>query len=98
MGTTYCQSKREKKEVNYKPKKSKESLSMEKNVSNEEEILKLKEPNKKNYDNDYIRQMTEKNHGTQISLEKMDIIKEQMEKSVCKIKNCNGEYGTGFFC
>ena len=33
-----------------------------------------------------------------ISLEQMDIIKEQMEKSVCKIHCIDGGTGTGFFC
>jgi len=39
-----------------------------------------------------------KNHPTAISLEQMDKIKEQMEKSVCKIICPKGGYGTGFFC
>ena len=33
-----------------------------------------------------------------ISFEQMDIIRNQMEKSICKIKCQNGGFGTGFFC
>ena len=32
-----------------------------------------------------------------IDIEQMDIIKERMENSICKIINDKG-YGTGFFC
>ena len=38
------------------------------------------------------------NYPNAISPEEMDIIKEHMEKSVCKIICPKGGYGTGFFC
>ena len=37
-------------------------------------------------------------HPQSIGLEQMDIIKQKMEKSICKIKCPKGGFGTGFFC
>ena len=51
-----------------------------------------------NNDNYYIRQTNKVNNEIQISLEQMEIIKQQMEKAVCKIKLFNIGIGTGFFC
>ena len=48
-------------------------------------------------DNDFIKQKEENPYIREISIDQMQIIKNQMEKSVCKIK-CNEGFGTGFFC
>ena len=37
-------------------------------------------------------------HPQSIGLEQLDIIKQKMEKSICKIKCPKGGFGTGFFC
>ena len=37
-------------------------------------------------------------HPQPIGLDQMDLIKKKMEKSICKIKNSKGDFGTGFFC
>ena len=37
-------------------------------------------------------------HPQPIGLEQMDIIRQKMEKSICKIKCPKGGFGTGFFC
>jgi hypothetical protein len=48
-------------------------------------------------DNDFIKQKEVNPYIREISIDQMQIIKNQMEKSVCKIK-CNEGSGTGFFC
>ena len=37
-------------------------------------------------------------HPQPIGIEQIDIIRQKMEKSICKIKCPKGGYGTGFFC
>ena len=46
----------------------------------------------------YIPEKELKDHPQPIGYEQMDIIKEKMEKSICKIKCPKGGFGTGFFC
>ena len=48
-------------------------------------------------DNDFIKQKEVNPYIREISIDQMQIIKNQMEKCVCKIK-CNEGTGTGFFC
>ena len=47
--------------------------------------------------NNYIPEIQLKNQPVALDFEQMDIIREKMEKSICKIKTDKG-YGTGFFC
>ena len=46
----------------------------------------------------YIPEKELNDHPKSIGLEQMDIIKEKMEKSICKITCPRGGFGTGFFC
>ena len=46
----------------------------------------------------YIPEKELNDHPQSIGFEQMDIIRQKMEKSICKIKCPKGGFGTGFFC
>ena len=67
--------------------------------NDENNIVNNNNKNDNNNNNqDYIKQIKVNPYGNELSIDKMKIITNQMEKKVCKIKCRNGSTGTGFFC